>query len=197
MDDDLQLRARAAGPVAGLLIGAVGAALLSVVTSQGFLHATVVTGAGYTGKATELDPLGQLAMVLAWLTLGAVAGFVGRTHGAFAGLWIGTLAGSAVGFVNDPAGNVLWLDIIVTVVGISLFVTPGFFVGSVLAASRERLAPDGSGRRPTPPPLWTRGARTIRGPQSIGPGPTRPAAPAAPASYPASAYARPGSQQPE
>jgi hypothetical protein len=194
MDERSTLRARTAGPGSGFVVGAVGAALLSIATSQGYLHAAVVTGAGYTGKAAPLDPLGQLAMVIAWLGLGGVAGVVGRTPGAFAGLWLGTLAGSGVGFINDPAGNVLWLDLVVTIVGISLFVTPGFFIGSGFAASRERLAPDGSGRRPTPPPLWTRGVRAIRAPQGT---PAAPATPAKPASYPASAYARPGSQQPE
>jgi hypothetical protein len=151
----------------------------------------VVTGAGYAGSTGELDPLGQLAMIVAWLAVGAAAGFVGRTGWAFGGLWLGSLAGSAVGVANDPAGNILWLDVIVTTVGISLFVTPGFFLGTVFAASRERQAPDGSGRRPTPPPLWTRGARIVRS------RPIPPATPAAPASYPASAYARPRPPQPE
>jgi hypothetical protein len=123
--------------------------------------------------------------------LGAVAGFVGRSGSAFVGLWLGTLAGSVLGFLNDPAGNILWLDVIVTVVGISLFVTPGFFLGDQIASSRERRAPDGSGRRPTPPPLWTRGSRLVRQ------RPTSVPTPAAPASYPASSYARPRSQQPE
>lgn len=191
-------RAMALPPLAGFLIGAAGGALLSLVTSQGYLHAAVVTGAGYTGKSAELDPLGQLAMVLAWLGLGAAAGFMGRTRPAFAGLWLGALAGSVVGFLHDPAGNILWLDIIVTVVGISLFVTPGFYLGSMFAASRERLSPDGSGRRPTPPPLWARGMRATRGPQAgATPRPTAGAGTTSAGVYPPSAYARPGSRRPE
>jgi hypothetical protein len=200
--DDVAAGARrrnAARAASGLLIGAAGGALLSIVTSQGFLHAAVVTGAGYTGRAQELDPAGQLVMVVAWLAIGAVAGFVGRSALAFVGLWLGALVGSGVGFMNDPAGNVLWLDVIVTIVGITLFVTPGFFLGSAFAGSRERLAPDGSGHRPTPPPLWSRDVPVRQGPHEGEVGSTVPAAAGhrPPASHPSSAYARPGSQQPE
>src|SRR6185369_12760734 len=101
------------------------------------------------------------------------------------------------GILGDPAGNILWLDLVVTIVGVSLFLTPGFFVGAAVAGWREALEPDGSGKRPTPPPLWTRGARPDIRPNAPRTTSARPTAAASPTSYPPSAYARPGSQTPE
>ena len=180
----------------GLAVGAIGGAALSVVTSQGYLHAVVVTGAGYTGPTQAVGPGEQLLMLLAWILAGAIAGYAGRSLLAFAGLWAGALAGSALGFPGDPEGNILWFDVIVTVVGVSLFVTPGFFLGSVIAGWRERREPDGSGRRPPPPPLWLRGGGDRDGdlttPRPAAP-PDEPRTP----SYAPPSYAPPGSRRAE
>jgi hypothetical protein len=140
-------------------IGALGAAALSVVTSQGFLHAATETGAGYTGSTTPTGPEGQLLMVALWVAIGGLAGYLGRTALAFAGLWLGALVGSLVGFAGDPQDNILWFDLVVTIFGITMFLAPGFLLGAGLAGSRSRFEPDGSGRRPPPPPLWSRGRR--------------------------------------
>ena len=188
---------RVARVVAGLAIGAAGAAVLSIATSQGFLNASVDIGSGYFGATHPLDALGQLGMVAAWLLIGGVAGFVGRTALAFGGLWVGALAGSIVGFVADPGGNILYLDIIVTVVGIGVFLTPGFLIGAFLAGRREVQDPDGSGRRPTPPPLWARGGRASVAPghstsAAASPAPVTVGATSSQGTHPPSAYARPG-----
>src|SRR5436305_361904 len=107
----------------GFVVAAVGSAVLSLATSQGYLHAVVITNAGYTGSTQSLDAAGQLVMLVAWLAVGTAAGFLGRTGGAFVGMLVGSLGGSTVGFLADPAGNILWLDLIVTVVGTALFLT--------------------------------------------------------------------------
>jgi len=180
----------------GLAVGALGAAALSVVTSQGYLHAVVVTGAGYTGRTQAVGPGEQLLMLLAWILVGSVAGYAGRSVLAFAGLWAGALAGSALGFPGDPEGNILWFDVVITVVGVSLFVTPGFFLGSVIAGRRERREPDGSGRRPPPPPLSLRGDgaqdhdATAQRRGALPPEPRQ-------SSYDPSSYAPPGSRRAE
>jgi len=139
------------------LIGGVGAALLTGLTSQGYLHATVVTGAGYTGSTQQAGPEGQVLALGAWLLVGALAGALTVSWAGLAGLWAGALAGSLLGLAADPAGNILWLDVIVTVVGVTLFLVPGYAIGAGIALRRERHTPDGSGQRPAPPPLLMRG----------------------------------------
>jgi hypothetical protein len=114
---------------------------------------------------------------------------------------VGSLAGSTVGFLADPSGNILWLDLIVTIAGTAIFLTPGFFIGSTVAAAREPRAPDGRGTRPPPPPLWSRGrsgsaaARgesRSRAPQAAGPKRVDPVSErAVAATLPSSAWARP------
>jgi hypothetical protein len=152
--------------------------VLSGVTSQGYLNAAVITGAGYTGSTDPLGPGESLLVLAAWLSVGALAGSLARTDGGLVGLWLGALAGSVVGIAGDPSGNILWLDLLVAIFGVGFFLTPGFVLGAAIAARRDRLEPDGSGRRPTPPPLWTRGAPRMlsRSHWTLPPG-VRPARP--------------------
>src|SRR4051812_39667826 len=81
---------------AGFVVAAAGSAVLSVATSQGYLHAAFVTNAGYTGSTHTLDAAGQMVMLVAWLAIGTVAGFLGRTGLAYVGMLVGSLAGSTV-----------------------------------------------------------------------------------------------------
>jgi hypothetical protein len=176
--------------LAAAAIGAIGAGILTGLTSQGYLHAAVVTGAGYTGETTEAGPEGQLLAIGAWLLIGSLAGALTHSWAGLAGLWAGALTGSLLGLAADPQGNILWLDVIVTLVGVTVFLVPAYAIGVGIALYRERLDPDGSGHRPAPPPLWTRGRREQRQP---APASTSAAAQSGSATQPAppSSYARP------
>jgi hypothetical protein len=138
-----------------------------------------------------VDPAGpveQVLALLAWVSVGGLAGWIARSGAGLVGLWAGALLGSFVGFASDPQGNILWLDLLVTVFGVAFFVTPGFFLGATLAARRDRLEPDGSGRRPAPPPLWARGT------SPHAPADAFRALVADPPDTSPQSYARPGSQ---
>jgi hypothetical protein len=129
-----------------------------------------VTGASYTGATEPVGPLEQRLAAIVWVAGGGVAGFIARSWTGLIGLWAGALVGSIVGIAGDPLSNILWLDLLVTVFGIAFFLTPGFAMGMAIQARTERLEPDGSGVRPTPPPLWSRGpSRPVEPPQPAQP----------------------------
>src|SRR5438093_5167465 len=91
--------------LAPFAIGIVGTMVLASVTSQGYLHATVVTGAGYAGPTEGAGPLEQLLAAVTWIAVGGVVGFVARAWTGLLLLWAGGLLGSLVGIAGDPQGN--------------------------------------------------------------------------------------------
>src|SRR2546422_687607 len=93
--------------LAPFAIGIVGTTVLAGLTSQGYLHATVVTGAGYAGPTEQAGPLEQLLAAVAWIAVGGVAGFAARAWSGLLLLWAGGLLGSLVGIAGDPQGNIL------------------------------------------------------------------------------------------
>ncbi len=171
-------RIRVIRPLAGPALRAIVAAAVGLVAALVYTGTPPFDGLppiGGSGSGSDASAEATAVRLLYWLVAGGIAGLVGEGMAGLLALWAGVLVGHGFGLAVAGADqNTVLLYLLITFLGVAIFVTPGYGVGRLIAGrSRPPPEPDGGGTRPAPAPLWGDAAPDEAGPRTH---PPRPAA---------------------